>query len=94
MPAMTGHKPDPSSSLRYNTALSDFKSLLEAINIDPSGYGEHSGRRGGTTAAASAGASILELMLQGRWSTEEMPRLYTDNAKKVRREFAAILSKI
>ena len=94
MPAMSGHKPDPNTPLRYNTALSDFKSLLKAINIDPSGYGEHSGRRGGTTAAASAGASILELMLQGRWSTEEMPRLYTDNAKKVRREFAAILSKI
>ena len=86
--------PDPKSPLRYNTALSDFKSLLKAIDIDPSGYGEHSGRRGGTTAAASNGASILELMLQGRWSTEEMPRLYTDNAKKVRREFAAILTKI
>ena len=94
MPAMSGHKPDPTSPLRYNTALSDFKSLLKAIDVDPSGYGEHSGRRGGTTAAASNGASILELMLQGRWSTEEMPRLYTDNAKKVRREFAAILTKI
>ena len=84
MPAMSGRKPDPSTPLRYNTALLDFKSLLKAINIDPSGYGEHSGRSGGTTAAATAGALVLELMLQGRWATEEMPRLYTNNAKKVR----------
>ena len=94
MPAMSCRKPDPATPLRYSTALLDFKSLLKAVNIDPSGYGEHSGRRGGTTAAATAGASVLELMLQGRWATEEMPRLYTDNAKKVRREFAAILSRI
>ena len=75
----------------------DFKSLLKAIDIDPSGYGEHSGRRCGTTAAATAGALVLELpelMLQGRWATEEMPCLYTDNAKKARREFATIRSKI
>ena len=80
--------------MSYNTALLDLKSLIKAINVDPLGYGEHSSRCGGTTAAAAAGASVLELMLQGRWATEEMPRLYTDNAKKVRREFAAILSQI
>ena len=94
MPAMSGRKPDPSTPLRYSTALLDFKSLLKAIDIDPSGHGEHSGRRGGTTAAATNAALVLELMLQGRWATEEMPHLYTDNVKKVRREFAAILSKI
>ena len=92
MPAMTGRKPDSSTPLRYNTALLDFKSVLKAININPQGYGEHSCRRGGTTAAAAAGAFVLELMLQGRWASEEMPRLYTDNAKKVRREFATRLA--
>ena len=94
MPAMSDRKPNPCTPLRYNTALLDFKSLPKAINIDPSGFGEHSGRRGGTTAVAAAGASVLELMLQGRWATKEMPRLYTDKAKKVRREVAAILSKL
>ena len=74
MPAMIGRKPDPSTSLCYNTALLDFKSVLKAININPQGYGEHSGRRGGTTAAAAAGASVLELMLQGRWASEALYR--------------------
>ena len=64
---------------------------LSLVNIDPAGFGEHSGRRGGTTAAALSGASIDELMLQGR--STNMPRLYSDNASKVRRDFAIRLSK-
>ena len=73
------------------------------------GKGDPTGPRGGTHRnrgsniptpryqrhrVTHAGASVLELMLQGRWASEEMPRLYTDIAKKVRREFAAILSQI
>ena len=80
--------------MRYNNALLDLKSVLKAIDIHPQGYGEHSGRRGGTTVAAAAGASVLELMLQGRWALEEMLRLYTDNAKKVHREFALRLTSL
>ena len=78
--------------ISYNTALRDLRKCLSRVGIDPSGFGEHSGRRGGTTAAASAGASIDELMLQGRWKTHDMPRLYTDNALKRRREFAKRLA--
>ena len=76
MPAMSGRKPDQKTALRYNTALLDLKSLLKSIGINPQGYGEHRGRRGGTTAAAAAGAPILELMPQGRWVSEEMSRLH------------------
>ena len=94
MPSFRGKTIVTSSPLLYNTALRDLRKCLTKVGINPEGFGEHSGRRGGTTAAALAGASIDELMLQGRWATKEMPRLYTDNAKKVRREFAAILSKI
>ena len=92
MPSLKNSIPDPSSPLLYNTALRDLRSVLTQIGIDPTGYGEHSGRRGGTTAAAAKGASVNELMLQGRWRSETMPRLYTDNALKCKRKFALRLA--
>ena len=92
MPSIKFSSPDPSSPLKYNTALRDLRSLLCLIGIDPRGYGEHSGRRGGTTAAANKGATLDELMIQGRWKSESMPRLYTDNALKCKRNFARRLA--
>ena len=92
MPSTKRSKPDPCTPLKYHTALRDLRSALSLIGIDPSGYGEHSGRRGGTTAAASKGASVTELMIQGRWRSESMPRLYTDNALKCKRKFARCLA--
>ena len=92
MPAMKFSCPDPSTPLLYRTTLRDLRAIFHLINIDPSGYGEHSGRRGGTTAAASKGSTIDELMIQGRWRSESMPRLYTDNALKCKRKFAKRLA--
>ena len=92
MPSIKRSVPDPTSPLKYNTALCDLRSTLSLIGINPQGYGEHSGRRGGTTAAASKGATLDELMIQGRWRSESMPRLYTDNAIKCKRSFARRLA--
>ena len=92
MPALKQKLPDPLTPLKYNTALRDLRSALSMIGVDPSGYGEHSGRGGGTTAAASKGATVNELMIQGRWRSESMPRLYTDNAVKCKRTFARRLA--
>ena len=92
MPSVKHSAPDPSSPLKYNTALRDLWSVLTLIGINPQGYGEHSGRRGGTTAAASQGATLDELMIQGHWRSESMPRLYTDNAIKCKRNFARRLA--
>ena len=78
--------------LQYNTALRDLRTVLQMIGVNPQGYGEHSGRRGGTTAAAAKGATLTELMMQGRWRSESMPRLYTDNAVKCKRKFARRLA--
>ena len=65
--------PDHSSPLWYSTALRDLRSALSSVGIDPSGYGEHFGRRDGTTDAASKGATVNELMTQSRWRSESMP---------------------
>ena len=88
MPSFRGKTIVTSSPLLYNTTLRDLRKCLTKVGINPEGFGEHSGRRGGTTAAALAGASIDELMLQGRWKSQSMPRLYSDNAIKLRRDFA------
>ena len=77
MPSLNQSVHDYSSPLKYNTALRDLRSVLRQISIDPQGYGELSSRRGGTTAAAVKGATLDELMLQGRCHSESMPRLYT-----------------
>ena len=94
LPVISKKKPDGSSPLKYHSALADFKQLFKFFNLDPTGFGEHSGQRGGTTAAAAAGADINELKLQGRWRSDSMPRLYTDNAVKLRRDFAARLADV
>ena len=92
MPALKCSRSDSSTPLLYSTALRDFKSVFRLINIDPKGYGEHSGRRGGTTAAAAKVSTIDELMIQGCWHSNSMPRLYTDNALKCKRKFAKRLA--
>ena len=58
MPSTTNSIPDSSSPLSYSTALHDLRSVLRQIGVDPQGYGEHSSRRGGTTAAAAKGATL------------------------------------
>ena len=93
-PPMKSNRPDTPKSLNYNTALRDLRAALSLIGVDPAGYGEHSGRRGGTTAAAAKGASLDELMIQGRCRSESMPRLYTDNAIKCKRKFARRLASL
>ena len=92
MPSIKSSIPDANTSLKYNTALRDLRTVLRLIGLDPTGYGEHSGRRGGTTAAANKGATLNELMIQGRWRSKSMPRLYTDNAVKCKRKFACRLA--
>ena len=94
MPSLKGSSPNSLSPLKYSTALRDLHNILRSIGVDRSGYGEHSGRRGGTTAAASKGATINELMFQGRWRSDSMPRLYTDNAIKCKHRFASRLASI
>ena len=61
LPSVKGRALCPESSISYHTALNDLRAVLKALRIDGSGYGEHSGRRGGTTAAAAAGVSHAAL---------------------------------
>ena len=46
------------------------KAWLKRINVDPAGYGSHSLRRGGATAAAKAHVRFHVLKRHGRWKSD------------------------
>ena len=70
--------PDAERQLSYSTALEDLRGLLTAIGYDATLFGEHSGKRGGATAAASAGLDVDSLQRLGQWRSSRMPSRYTD----------------
>ena len=92
LPSLRGKIPNPKVAITYKTALRDLKNTLISIGVDPTGFGEHSGRRGGTTAAAAAGAPHASLKSQGRWKSDSSVERYTDNAKAAKETFARYLS--
>lgn len=56
----------PHTKLCYSHALQELKQMLDRLGLDGKQYGEHSGRRGGATAAAEAGAKWTDLKKHGR----------------------------
>jgi hypothetical protein len=75
---------DEAHALSYTTALEDFRDLLTALGEDASTYSEHSGKRGGASAAAEAGMSASELQRFGGWRSSSMAAKYTDLSVKTR----------
>jgi integrase len=47
----------PTSQVSYTTALEDLRHVIASVGLNPSMFGEHSGKRGGASAAGAAGAS-------------------------------------
>jgi hypothetical protein len=75
---------DEAHALSYTTALEDFRDLLTILGEDASTYSEHSGKRGGASAAAEAGMSTPELQRFGGWRSSSMAAKYTDLSVKTR----------
>ena len=88
LPLEKGRALCPNLSISYYTALND----LRAIRVDGSGYGEHSGQCGGTTAAAITGVSHKALNTQGHRKSGTSVQHYTDNATSARTESVAALT--
>ena len=72
------NKPNPDKAVPYSGALSDLKKLMISLGYDASLYGEHSGKRGGTTTAAANGATDKQLKRLGGWRSDSMPAKYVD----------------
>lgn len=66
----------------YSTALEDLKSFMALIGRNPADYGEHSGRRGGATAASEAGVSWLDLKRFGQWASDSSAQRYIEETDK------------
>jgi hypothetical protein len=72
--------PDPSKSVPYNGALEDLRRLLDDLGHDGKLFGEHSGKRGGSTQAAENGMDMETLKRLGGWRSTAMPSKYVDLA--------------
>ena len=80
------------TTVSYSTALSDLKLFLSSLGLDPSKFGEHSGRRGGATTASDAGVDWPDLMTHGRWKSVATPLGYLANTRRRQRRVANALS--
>ena len=78
--------------LSYSRALQDLKDLMEKTGRDGNAFDEHSGRRGGATAAAEAGAKWTDLKKLGRWASDAAPQLYVENTERRRSELPLLLA--
>jgi hypothetical protein len=86
-------KPDQSKPVPYNAALSDLRSLLDSLGYQGKDYGEHSGKRGGASAAAENGISKDDLQRLGGWRSDAMPSKYTDLTTNSRLQMSKYLQK-
>jgi hypothetical protein len=69
---------NPEKPVPYSGALADMKKLMTSLGYDAKLYGEHSGKRGGATAAAARGATDKQLKRLGGWRSDVMPAKYVD----------------
>ena len=61
----------------HRSMSATLKSRLASIGVDPSHYGWHSWRRGGTTAMFAAGVAETLIQSHGRWASLTY-RMYLD----------------
>ena len=85
--------PDPLKNVPYSGALEDLRKLLTELGHNGKLYGEHSGKRGGASAAAENGMDMETLKRFGRWQSTTMPAKYVDLATSSRIEMSKLLQK-
>ena len=86
-------EPDPSKPVPYPRALEDLRELLNDLGYEGKLYGEHSGKRGGATAAAESGMDMDTLKRFGHWRSSEVPSKYVDLSSRSRIEMSKQLLK-
>ena len=84
--------PNPNKQVPYNGALEDLRSLFSTLGIEGR-YGEHSGKRGGSTQAVENGMTFSDLKRLGGWRSDAMPAKYVDQSVSTRIEISKLLQK-
>jgi hypothetical protein len=65
----------------YATFRRWFLACLKVLGCDHLGFKSHSLRRGGATARALAVYTMVHIMIEGRWSSESLARLYLETSQ-------------
>ena len=79
--------PHASRVINYTSAIEDLRFVLHQVGIDPTGYSEHSMRRGGATEAARGGASTGEIQFAGDWSCPRTAEKYIEASHRRQHDF-------
>ena len=87
------YTPDPTKPLHYSLALEDLRRLLTDLGYDGKLFGEHSGKRGGASAAVGNGMDMETLQRLGRWRSTTVPAKYVDLDTNSRIEMSKKLQK-
>jgi hypothetical protein len=87
-------RPDPLKSVSYPGALDDLRNLLDDLGYDGKLFGEHSGKRGGSTQAVENGMDLETLKRLGGWRSCAMPAKYVDLGLKSRIKMSQTLQNL
>ena len=82
--------PLPNTRIGYSSCLDESKALMVKLKF-PGRFGEHSGRRGGATAAAANGATPAEVQSLGDWKSAECANNYVDKSKERKEKISKLL---
>ena len=74
--------PHSTRVVNYTSAIEDLRFVLRSAGINPSGFSEHSMRRGGATEAARCGASTEEIQFAGDWSCPQTAEKYIEASQR------------
>jgi len=83
---------DQNKRLAPATTRQIVKERLVQIGVDPDGYGSHSCRRGGATAAFNQGVNILLVKRHGNWKSDAVFRYMVEDVQGRLAVSQAILS--
>jgi hypothetical protein len=76
--------PMPTVSVKPSTMHNGFKFVIGLAGLDPARFLSHSAKRGGATAAVSAGATDIQTQQLGRWKSDRMASYYVRQAEQER----------
>ena len=82
--------PLPTTVIAYSSCLEESKNLMCKLGI-PGRFGEHSGRRGGATAAAAKGGTIENVQALGGWKQSQCASKYVEQTPSNQQKISKLL---
>jgi hypothetical protein len=67
--------------MSFTNAKEDLQYALRLIDVDPTGFSEHSSKRGEATEAARRGAQPDTIQVAGNWASIRIANQYVDHSR-------------